>query len=69
MSELATAMLYLYLCKKSGMAVIKTQKKITGRPRKVTAKKAKYKKSSLEAIERAMAIADKYKLDLNYINE
>jgi len=34
------------------MAVVKTNKKTASRPRKAAVKKAKYKKSSLEAIER-----------------
>ena len=49
------------------MSVVKTHKKVTERPRKVSAKKVKSKKSNIEAINRALAIADKYNLDFNYL--
>ena len=51
------------------MAVEKIQKKITGSPRKVGAKKAKSKKAGLAAIDEFVKRAKKYNLDFNYINE
>ncbi len=49
------------------MAVAKTHKKVTNRPRKVAANKAKQRKGNIEAINKALLIADKYNLDFNYL--
>jgi hypothetical protein len=51
------------------MAVTKTQRKTTSRPRKVVGKKAKPQKGSLEAIEESVKFAHKHKLDFNYTKE
>ncbi len=51
------------------MAVEKTQKKVTSRPRKVAAKKTKPKKNGLAAVDEFVRLAEKYNLDFNYIKK
>ena len=51
------------------MVVAKTQRKITERPRKVAPKKARAKKTGLDAIDEFVKLARKHNLDFNYINE
>ncbi len=48
------------------MAVVKTHKKETSRPRKAVAKKAK-PKGGLAAIDHFVKIVDKYNLDFSYL--